>query len=33
YITHDPDLAARGRRRVVLHDGRIIPDEGSPAQR
>ncbi|RMF15212.1 MAG: ABC transporter ATP-binding protein, partial [Candidatus Dadabacteria bacterium] len=24
YITHDPDLAARGRRRVVVHDGRII---------
>ena len=26
-VTHDPDVAARAARRVVLHDGRIASDE------
>jgi putative ABC transport system ATP-binding protein len=24
YVTHDPDLAARAQRRVVIRDGRVI---------
>ena len=28
-VTHDPDIAARAHRRIVLHDGRIALDERS----
>jgi lipoprotein-releasing system ATP-binding protein len=30
-VTHDPDLAARARRRVHLVDGRIVGDRARPA--
>jgi putative ABC transport system ATP-binding protein len=26
YVTHDPDLAARARRRVIIRDGRVAPE-------
>jgi ABC-type lipoprotein export system ATPase subunit len=27
YVTHDPDLAERAARRVVIRDGRVIGGE------
>jgi predicted ABC-type transport system involved in lysophospholipase L1 biosynthesis ATPase subunit len=30
-VTHDPDLAARARRRIHLVDGRIVDDISRPA--
>jgi putative ABC transport system ATP-binding protein len=30
-ITHEPDIAARAERRVLLRDGRIVADEGAAA--
>ncbi|HEY7727343.1 MAG TPA: macrolide ABC transporter ATP-binding protein, partial [Candidatus Eisenbacteria bacterium] len=26
-VTHEPDVAARAHRRVVLHDGAVLSDE------
>ncbi len=30
-VTHNPEIAGRARRRLRLHDGRLVSDERSPA--
>jgi putative ABC transport system ATP-binding protein len=30
-VTHEPDIAAWARRKIVVRDGRILEDTGTPA--
>ncbi|MBV8524147.1 MAG: ABC transporter ATP-binding protein [Acetobacteraceae bacterium] len=31
-VTHDPEVAGRARRRITLHDGRIVQDNGMASE-